>query len=185
MSKFSRVSIFSGLNNLRDITLSDNFCKLLGYTQNELENYFNEHINITANKFNIGKEELLYEIRRWYNGYSWNGKDFLYNPFSILYFFTEKQFNNYWFTSGTPTFLIKLIKEKDIDIKEFENIELSSSLIDSFEIEDIDVYSLLFQTGYLTIKEIDKTNFTNLEYKLSYPNLEVKESFTKHLLAYM
>ncbi|GIW23110.1 MAG: hypothetical protein KatS3mg068_2117 [Candidatus Sericytochromatia bacterium] len=182
MSKFSKVSVFSGLNNLTDITIDDKFANLLGYTQEELEYYFEENIKLLANKFNIQKEKLLYEIRRWYNGYSWNGKDFLYNPYSILSLFLKQEFNNYWFATGTPTFLIKLIKEKNVDIKEFDNLEKLSSLLESFEIDNIDIYSLLFQTGYLTIKKVIQEDFTRKKYILSYPNLEVKESFLNNIL---
>jgi len=182
VSKFSKVSVFSGLNNIRDITLSESFCKLLGYTQEELELYFQEYIDLTSKEFNISKIELLDSLKKLYNGYSWNGKDFVYNPFSILYFFTEKQFGNYWFTSGTPTFLINIIKERNIDIKEFDNLSIDEELLNSFELDKINIKSLLFQTGYLTIKKVNNISITTKEYILNYPNKEVENSFLKSIL---
>ncbi len=182
VSKFSKVSVFSGLNNLRDITLEEKFATIAGYTENELFNYFDEYIKSTSDKLHVTPEFLKDTLKDWYNGYSWDGKNFVYNPYSILSVFTVQKINNYWFQSGTPTFLIKLIKEKSIEIKKFENIEASAAMLDSFEIENIDVESLLFQTGYLTIKEIIEYSISERVYILSYPNTEVKESLLKNIL---
>lgn len=105
------------------------------------------------NKFNIEKIKKI--LKDWYNGYSWDGKIFVYNPFSILNVLDDKTINNYWFKSGTPTLLTKLIKDKNVNIETLENFVASDELLDSFEIDNIKVESLLFQTGYLTIKNID------------------------------
>jgi hypothetical protein len=182
VSKFSRVSIFSDLNHIRDITFSKQFATLLGYTQNELENDFEPYIESLGLELEIKKIELLAKIKHWYNGYSWNGKDRVYNPFSILNLFAEQQFDNYWFASGTPTFLIKLIKNKPLDVTQIENQTISKILFDSFNIETLNLFALLFQTGYLTINEIVR-NARTLQYVLNYPNFEVKEAFLTYLFA--
>ncbi len=184
VSKFSKISVFSGLNSLRDITLSENFSTLLGYNQDELDFYFEEHINNLVKIGKITKSELKSKIKTWYNGYSWDGKNFVYNPYSILSLFTENKFNNYWFSSGTPTFLIKSIKEKKTQISQIENIEVSEYIFDAFDIENINVESLLFQTGYLTIKKVEENKRTGLYlYTLGTPNFEVRESLFNYILA--
>jgi len=180
VSKFSKVSIFSDLNNLRDITVSDSFSTMLGYTEEELLHYFDDGIKEMADE---KKEELLADIRKWYNGYSWDGKQSVYNPLSILYLFQEKRFGNYWFSTGTPTFLIKSIKENKIDVKRIENYETTKLLFDSYEVERFNMFALLFQTGYLTIKEIEEVSRTQTIYRLSYPNEEVREAFLDYLAA--
>jgi hypothetical protein len=180
VSKFSRVSVFSELNNLRDITLSKKFATLFGYTQTELESYFAQHIQNLCFELGIKKAALLAKIKMWYDGYSWNAKDTVYNPFSVLNLFAEQRFSNYWFATGTPTFLMKLIKKKQQDVTVFENKKLSEVVFDSYNIENMDVFALLFQTGYLTITDIDQKSRT-LQYTLNYPNFEVKEAFVTFL----
>ncbi len=184
VSKFAKVSVFSGLNNLRDITLEDQFSTMLGYTESELFSYFDEHIKSTANKLKITEKELKANLKTWYNGYSWDGINFVYNPYSILSAFTVQKINNYWFSSGTPTFLIKLMKEKKSQISEIENVEVSEYIFDAFDIENINVESLLFQTGYLTIKKVEENKRTGLHlYTLGTPNFEVRESLFNYILA--
>jgi hypothetical protein len=177
VSKFSKVSVFSDLNNLRDITLSKQFAELLGYTETELKHYFEPYMAPMANEMKMNQKQLLTEIRQWYNGYSWDGENFVYNPFSILNMFAEKSFGNFWFSSGTPTFLIELIKNQQYDVVEFENLPVKSYTFDSYDIENMEIASLLFQTGYLTIKKI---TVENLE-KIYYPNKEVLDSFLTHI----
>ena len=179
VSKFSRVSVFSGLNNLRDITLSDQFSTLLGYTEEELLYYFRERISNLGNSFT--KNRVLNDIRNWYNGYSWDGTNFVYNPHSILMFFQEKRFDNYWFTSGTPSLLVKLLKERQEDIRDYEKIPVGSYVFESYDIDNLETTSLLFQTGYLTVKERKRIKETEIEYILSYPNKEVRQYFVRHL----
>jgi len=181
VSKFSKVSVFSDLNNLRDITLSVPFSTMLGYTETELRHYFEGYLEKLAAKVGMDKNRLLEKIKQWYNGYSWDGENFVYNPFSILNMFTENSFGNFWFSTGTPSFLIKLIKDQQDDLVEFENLPVKSYTFDSYDIESMDIAGVLFQTGYLTIKQVtiddnDKT------YVLSYPNQEVRDSFLTCLL---
>lgn len=179
VSKFSKVSVFSGLNNLRDITISDRFSTLLGYTEEELQHYFEDRM--VPGSYNLEKKQLQEAIRVWYNGYSWDGTNFMYNPHSILAFFQEGRFDNYWFTSGTPSFLIKLLKEKQKDIREYERKVVGNYVFESYDIDNLETTSLMFQTGYLTIKERRIVKKTEMEYTLSYPNKEVRESFIRHL----
>jgi len=180
VSKFSRVSIFSELNNLRDITFSKQFATLVGYTQTELESYFDKYIQSLCFELGIKKAPLLDKIKTWYNGYSWNAKDKLYNPFSILNLFAEQRFSNYWFATGTPSFLMKLIKKTQRDVTTFENQKISEIVFDSYNIENLNIFALLLQTGYLTITEIDQKARTPL-YVLNYPNFEVKQAFITYL----
>ena len=175
VSKFSKVSIFSGLNNLRDITMEKNFSSIMGISEQELEKYFKNHINILKDEKNISKENLLKKIKCWYDGYSWDGVHKLYNPFSLLSLFTSGTFRNYWFATGTTTFLIKLIKEKKCEITEFEGKKISATILDSYDIENMNIYSLLFQTGYLTVSSIETYDDFTL-FNLAYPNKEVRNS---------
>ncbi|MCK4763909.1 MAG: ATP-binding protein [Candidatus Aminicenantes bacterium] len=182
VSKFSKVSVFSGLNNLRDISLSERFSTMLGYTGEELTGYFDERLQALEPKLKKKKSKILADIKRWYNGYSWDGENFVYNPLSILNFFQEGKFSNYWFSTGTPTFLIKLVREKHGPVEAIGEWEADEHVFDSYDIENMDIVSLLFQTGYITIKAV-KTLKDIRKYYLSYPNQEVKDAFLKYLLA--
>ncbi len=182
VSKFSRMSIFLDLNNLNDITIDDNFSRLLGLTHDELLKYFDDHIDRLSQKMNMSKNDLLEHVKQWYNGYSWDGCHFLYNPHSILSFFSKNRFGNYWFSTGTPTFLINYIKKQNRSITSFEKEKVDSSIFETYDIENLGITSMLFQAGYLTIKEIQPVEVVQSKYVLAYPNREVKESFLKHFL---
>jgi len=158
VSRFSKVSIFSGLNQLNDITLDPNFATICGYTQTDLETVFTDRIK------DFDKEE----VRRWYNGYSWLGEK-VYNPFDILLLFDKKIFRPYWFETGTPTFLIKLFKQYNYYLPELENLEVGEELLSNLDIDSLYIENLLFQTGYLTIKNTEKRLYRGV-YTLSYPN---------------
>lgn len=167
VSKFSKVSIFSDLNHLVDLTLLPKYAGLCGYTQTELEYNFAPFLKTMP-------PETLDKMRTWYNGYSWDAKTFVYNPFSVLNFFNSRTYSNYWFATGTPTFLIKLMRKR-FDYK-LEETVVSDLVLESFTLEkfdDLDVNSLLLQTGYLTIKEITQYG----QFVLNYPNQEVRRAF--------
>jgi len=175
VSKFSKVSIFSDLNHLEDLTIKPYSATLVGYTQSELESYFGERIKEIAQNQGLSYENLLQEIKSWYNGYSWLGEK-VYNPFSVLNYLKSEQIMNFWFETGTPTFLVKLIN-KEFQFN-FESVEADDRILSNFNIENIYPLTLLFQTGYLTIeKQVDLGI-----YQLKYPNREVKQSLTVHLL---
>ncbi|MCD6395991.1 MAG: AAA family ATPase [Spirochaetaceae bacterium] len=173
VSKFSKVNLFSGLNNLNDITLDSEYGDICGYNQQELENIFSDRLK------NFDKEK----VKKWYNGYSFTGKS-VYNPFDILFLFEKKEFDNYWFETGTPTFLIKLISKNNYFIPNMEDFELSKNTAGNFDIDNIELETLLFQTGYLTIKE-KKQKGSRIIYKLGFPNLEVKMSLTDTILKFL
>ena len=175
VSKFAKVSIFSGLNNLEDITLTGNFATICGYTQQDLETVFMNHLQ--------GAD--MTRVREWYNGYNFLGEP-VYNPFDILLFIKNKfRFNNYWFATGTPTFLIKLIQKQQYFIPQLANLRVNSSLIDSFDIENIRLEPILFQAGYLTIATIQERRRGGYDYLLRFPNKEVTLSFHDVLIDYL
>ena len=181
VSKFSKVSLFSDLNNLTDLTVHPLGNQLVGITQQELLAYFEAHIAAAAKTIKVPADKLLEGIKLWYNGYSWDGITTLYNPFSLLSFFLAKSFHNFWFATGTPTFLVEALRDQQIPVHELEQIEVSTSFFDKFSIENLDMHSLLFQTGYLTIHSTRQRGWQNL-YKLGYPNEEVRQAFTHNLL---
>lgn len=170
VTKFSKVSIFSGLNNLNDITLDPNYGAICGYTQKELEQVFKDRLERVD----------LEEVKLWYNGYNWLSEK-VYNPFDILLYLDKKDFRPYWFETGTPSFLIKLILQKKISVAEFESFEVGDEILESFDVDRIYPQTLLFQTGYLTIVDKKRRGYMN-KYVLSWPNLEVKMSFNNYLL---
>ncbi|MGB0524562.1 MAG: AAA family ATPase [Flammeovirgaceae bacterium] len=178
VSKFSRTSIFSDLNNLKDLTTSRQFNALCGITQEELDTYFVEENKALAVAYGEAEDWAKMRIKKWYNGYAWgNLNQRLYNPFSILQVYSDLKFDNYWFASGTPTFLIKLLKNEQL--YDLEERIVPENLLGSYELAHIAPDTLLFQTGYLTIKGSTRTR----EYILGYPNQEVKESMLQYLLA--
>ncbi len=174
VSKFSKVSLFSGLNNLNDITVDKNYATICGYTQNDLETSFAEHL----------RGQDFDKIREWYNGYSWLG-DSVYNPFDIL-LFIQKGFvyDNYWFSTATPTFLLKLIEKNQYFLPNLENIVADSTLLDSFDVDNIRLETLMWQTGYLTISEYFE-GAKGLKYRLALPNREVQISLFSHIANYI
>ncbi len=175
VTKFSKVNLFSKLNNLYDITVNEDFSDICGYTEDDLDKYFSEYLK------GVNREE----IRKWYNGYSWLGEK-VYNPFDILLFISNKhKFRPYWFETGSPTFLIKLMKKKKYFIPELEGIEATDSMLGSFDVYTMKIEALLWQTGYLTIKDTKKRFDNSLVYRLSYPNLEVKKSLNEIVLEYI
>jgi len=178
VSKFSKVSIFSELNNLKDITFHKRYSALTGITQQELEENFAAPIQALADETGTTTDELLEEIRRWYNGYSWDGRTFLYNPYSILSYFDFEEFKNFWFETGTPTFLLELMDDQKM--VKIENIEVGEATFSSYDIKRLQLIPILFQTGYLTIKE----KKTNGLYVLDYPNMEVRASLVQNIIGF-
>ncbi|WP_295449584.1 ATP-binding protein [uncultured Thiodictyon sp.] len=171
VTKFSKVSLFSGLNQLNDLTLDARFATLCGYTQADLETTFGRHL--------AGVDWA--KLKRWYNGYNFLGEP-VYNPFDILLFIDKGQlYRNYWFETGSPSFLIKLLQQRRTFLPELEGIEASEEILDSFDIEHIDPVTLLFQTGYLTIVDTRRRR-SRLIYRLRQPNQEVKMALADHLI---
>jgi len=180
VSKFSQVSIFSDLNHLKDITIHPLYSRMLGYTQDEIEHCFSYYVEKWENQTGQGRGILFEKLKNHYNGYSWDGKHFVYNPFSILSFFDTFLFKNYWFATGTPTFLVNILKKTGVLIDTYERMCVGGTFFEKYDIGTMgidNISSLLFQTGYLTIKEI-----AGDDYILSYPNREVRNAFLQYLL---
>jgi hypothetical protein len=177
VSKFSKVGIFSGLNNLTDLSMQAEYATILGYTQAELENNFAEEITSVAAKLNMSRIELLAKMKQWYNGYRFQANaEKVYNPVSCNLFFYEKEFKNFWFATGTPSFLVNLLKKEGIYDLYFPAINLSG--FESFDLDRLKPIAILFQTGYLTIQHEDEDGLIQLDY----PNKEVRDSMLEILI---
>jgi hypothetical protein len=181
VTKVAKVSIFSVLNSPNDITINDKYASICGYTQEELERDFSEHIYDTAIHLGVTPKDLLTRIREMYDGYTWDGKTSVYNPFSTLMFFDNHRFSNYWFETGTPTFLINRLKKTNLAETVLEPIIVDPMVFNSYDPDALEDIPLLFQTGYLTIKD-QKLIQGDPQYTLGVPNLEVQESLMRHLL---
>lgn len=178
VSKFSRVSIFSELNNLYDLTMDSQFADMLGYTHDEIETYFEAHIKAMARERGLSQSALLKKLADHYDGYRFSRKEIrVFNPFSIMCAFQQKELKNYWFETGTPTFLVNLLRKCNYPLPNIERMEAEEETFSAYEIEALKPEALLFQTGYITIKAVDDHIYT-----FTYPNKEVKLAFQKHLL---
>jgi len=179
VSKFSQVSIFSDLNNLDDLTLHKDYSTIAGFTQQEIDYYFKDYINLLAEKLEKTSAEIKTQIKEWYDGYSWDGKQFVYAPFSISHLFKNCEFNNYWFSSATPSFLIDVINELkagNLSLRSFESHQMLNTDMEKYGIGNINLMPFLFQSGYLSIYDIQMNSL-----KVRIPNMEVRMSFYQHL----
>ena len=178
ISRFSKMSIFSELNNLVDISMSEDFAAICGFTKEDLNDYFSEYKDAACEKLKISRDELDEKIRFWYDGYQFDGRTHIYNPFSMLNFFCDKEFKNFWFNSGLPKLLVDFIRENGVDVKELNNAALPETTLNNFDVTKINIKSLMFQTGYLTIAGRTESG----KYILNYPNEEVRQSFAAYLV---
>ncbi|NYS59732.1 ATP-binding protein [Vreelandella salicampi] len=174
VSKFSKVSLFSGLNNLNDITLDAPFAAICGYTDHDIDTVFAPELP------GLDREE----IRRWYNGYRWGGQEVeaVYNPFDVLLLLQKREFGPYWFESATPTFLVDLLKKRGIFTPQLNTLQAKAQLLGRFDVDDITTEGLLFQTGYITIKDVQEPVLGYRLYSLGFPNREVESSLNELLL---
>ena len=181
VSKFSKISLFSDLNNLQDISLDERYADICGLTAEEIESTFSEHLEAFAQKEGTTKADIMEQMRKMYDGYhfSENTSKDIYNPFSVLNALSERTFRNYWFSTGTPSFLIKLLQNGEYDLQDFSNGDLLASDLAAKESLRQEPIALFYQTGYLTIKRYEK-EFGS--YRLGFPNREVEQSFLKFLL---
>ena len=171
VSKFSKVSLFSGLNNLQDITLKPAFSAICGYTDVDVDTVFAPELT------GLDRDT----IRRWYNGYNWRGTS-VYNPFDLLLLFENREFRPWWFETGSPSFLIKLMAKKGFFTPQLASFTSDEELLSAFDVDHITPEALLFQTGYLTIQKEQQTPAGNWRYTLAYPNREVEVSLNSGLL---
>lgn len=171
VSKFSKVSLFSGLNNLQDITIDKRYSAICGYTEDDVDTVFAPELE------GLDRDE----IQKWYNGYNWTGES-VYNPFDLLLLFSNREFRPWWFETGTPTFLVKYLSEKGFFTPDLAGLRGSMTLLSTFDVDNIAPEALLFQTGYLTIKQVDEPIRGQWVYTLGYPNQEVEISLNSALL---
>jgi hypothetical protein len=177
VSKFSRVSIFSELNNLKDLTMNRNYADMMGYTQEELETCFADHIEAFADECGQTPDQIKETLKTQYDGYRFSEKDVrVYNPFSVLMSLDEKAFRNYWFETGTPTFLVNLLRERNWYPPEIEGMRATEAVFSTYELDSLKPEALLFQTGYTTIRDTEERLYT-----FGYPNQEVKTAFLEIL----
>jgi hypothetical protein len=177
ISKFSKIGVFSALNNLIDISMNDKYAQMLGYTGDELLSYFDTYIYKTSKQLEMPREALITKIRDYYDGFSFDGKTRLYNPFSTLNFFYDPTFKNYWFESGSPSFLIEYIKKHNLEVEDFRGKKVLDDFTSVSEIEHASPESFLYQSGYLSVREKN-----GRELKLDYPNMEVLSSMSRLFL---
>ncbi|MCL2011064.1 MAG: AAA family ATPase, partial [Synergistaceae bacterium] len=169
ISKFSKMGVFSAMNNLEDISMNDKYAAMMGYTEEELLAYFNGHIEEAAARLGKPKDALIAAMRAHYDGFSFDGNTMLYNPFSTLNFFKNPDFRNYWFESGTPSFIARYMKDRMLTVEQFRGFEVSRNFASyPGEIENATAASFLYQSGYLSLRPglIE-------DYSLDYPNNEV------------
>ena len=174
VSMFSRVSLFSGLNNLKDISLDPRFATICGYRDEDIDQVFSSELD------GLDRDR----IRRWYNGYNWRGPERLYNPYDVLQLLDSREFRPYWFETGSPNFLFQMLMEQSVSPMELEGRRADRALVSRFDVGDIGIEALLFQTGYLTIAEEVKEGYRTF-YRLDYPNLEVRLSLNDELMAWL
>ena len=172
VSKFSKVSLFSGLNNLHDITILPEYSALCGYTDADIDNVFAPELALG----DLDREQ----IREWYNGYNWTGEA-VYNPFDLLLLFADREFRPYWYETGTPTFLLKLLSQRQVFLPELSHLQTDAALLGTFDVGNIPTEALMFQAGYLTIDEQIHA-FGEYRYRLRYPNREVQQSLNSSLI---
>ena len=182
VSKYGKVSLFSGPNNISDISFKEEYTQLCGITQTELEHYFPTYIQKLANTYNDSYERTLALIKLHYNGFSFDGINTLYNPFSLLSLFNTYFYENFWFQSGTPKLLIQLLNKEQLQYTDFEGIVVDKDVLGMSDNIQQNVIALMFQTGYLTLKNKMIGEGNEISYQLGFPNLEVKKSFAKNLL---
>ena len=174
VSKFSKVSLFSGLNNLKDITLDPRYSTICGYTDADLDTVFAPELPGLDRK----------GIRDWYNGYGWLGEEKVYNPFDILLLFDKRTFGAWWFETGTPAFLVETLFKRRVSSLALDEMVGSADLLSTFDVDDMATEALLFQTGYLTIRDEEDLGGEPM-YRLGYPNREVRQSLNRSLLRYL
>lgn len=184
VTKFSKVSVFSKLNNLDDITMDERFATMYGYTQEELEHCFGERIDELADKNKVNRTEYRETIKQWYNGFRFHeDATSVYNPVSVGLFMNKGgRFTSYWLSTGSPSFIFDVIKKQELDFFKTINDPIPDFILDSFDVTNMEVAPLLLQTGYLTI-ESAQFRLNKMKYKLNFPNLEIEIAFENHLLA--
>ena len=182
VTKFSKVSVFSDLNNLEDISFRRTYNELCGISEQELQDNLGNELPEFSRSSGLTESELCDKLRRYYDGYHFAPDTAgIYNPFSLLHAFKNREFGNYWFATGTPSYLVELLKRNHYDLDRLAHEETDAETLDGVDSVDSDPIPVIYQSGYLTIKGYDPRFGT---YRLGFPNLEVEEGFVKYLLPY-
>ena len=174
VSKFSKVNLFSQLNNLTDLTLDRRYSAICGYTEDDLDTVFAPELA------GLDREQ----VREWYNGYRWRGEEKVYNPYDVLLLLDSREFEAHWFETGTPSFLVETLFKRRVSSVSLDETVSTADLLSAFDVEHIGTEALLFQTGYLTITSEEKLGGMPL-YRLGYPNREVRQSLNRVLLRHL
>ena len=182
VTKFGKVSVFSDLNNLMDISMDNRYVEICGITEKEIHTYMEDSLHELAEAQGINNEETCRKLKERYDGYHFTEDSIgIYNPFSLLNTFAKKKFGDYWFETGTPSYLVELLKHTHYDLYEMANTETDADVLNSIDAASRNPIPVIYQSGYLTIKDYDAEFGI---YKLGFPNLEVEEGFVKYLLPF-
>ena len=182
VTKFSKVSVFSDLNNLKDISLDDRFAEICGITEKEIRDNLDTQVGEMAEANEMSKDECYEKLKKQYDGYHFSKKGVgVYNPFSLLNALDSRDFSDSWFASGTPTFLVETMKRNHYDLEKLSHEEATADLLGSLDAIDTNPIPLLYQSGYLTINGYDSEFGT---YRLGFPNQEVERAFSRFLFRY-
>lgn len=183
MSRFGKLSVFSGLNNISDISLDISFAPICGITEQELFENFDEGIDELSRTYGTGRNEIIAELKRKYDGYHFASvSPDIYNPSSLLDTFSKKAFSNYWIQSGTPSILVEQLKRTQTDLQGLMEVEAGENALSGLDLDSVSPVALFYQTGYLTIKNYDPRGRI---YLLGIPNDEVKEGMLEYILPYV
>ncbi len=182
VTKFGKVSVFSDLNNLKDISMRRDYNDICGITDEELHRYFDKDLHLLAEAQNMDYDSVCLEVKKRYDGYHFNfNTSGIYNPFSLLNTFDSMVFGNYWFATGTPSYLVYLLKKHNYRLEDIQNVEVTADVLDSIDSEGTHPIPVIYQSGYLTIKDYDPEFRL---YTLDYPNREVEEGFLNYLVPF-
>ena len=182
VTKFGKVSVFSDLNNLKDISMNDNYYEICGITEQEIQENFDDEIMLLAERNGLTKDECYARLKENYDGYHFGeNSPGMYNPFSLLNTLDSKLFKDYWFETGTPTYLVELLKHSGYEISDLTKVQVDADVLNSIDSASMDPIPVIYQSGYLTIDTYDPVFEL---YSLKYPNREVERGFTKFLMPY-
>ncbi len=174
ITMFSKMSLFSTMNNLKNISIDPRYATICGYTESDLDSVFASELEGLDRR----------EIQRWYNGYSWRGNDAVYNPWAILNLFDTREFKAHWFTTGLPAFLYRIMMDRQFTPLDIENLNVAESFVSTFDVNEISAEALMFQTGFLTITGEQWDGLQTI-YELDYPNFEVRMSLNQGYLNHL
>ncbi len=182
VTKFGKVSVFNDLNNLMDISMDDRYVEICGITEEEIHTYLEKELQGLASRQKVSYEEMCLELKKRYDGYHFVENSIgMYNPFSLLNTFAKKKLSDYWFETGTPSYLVELLKRTDYNLYDMAHTQTNADVLNSIDIVSRNPIPVIYQSGYLTIKEYDPEFQI---YTLGFPNQEVEEGFVRYLLPY-